>query len=252
MPESPPLPMPEASDACAVAPVGVAAEAARPPAGAAGWLDFFAVDFVAWPLFDFDLAALSFFVDFFFDAPAPPEWGAAPAGGAPPEGAGLGEGAGGGEGGAPPPAPGEGRPVPPDEGSPRETPPPSGRGARAARAARRGSTGGTSATLVPRSTSDGRPRQRLAVRRHQCLARDPHRRLIARLGVAIVAVAGAARGEVVEPAVTAGARRRGIGSGGHQPLDGPGRGLRVRRAAAGQRPASVAVLVVVEVVDTAA
>src|SRR4051794_37736953 len=113
MPESPPLLLPEASDACAVAPVGVAAEATRPPAGAAGWLDFFAVDFVAWPLFDFDLAALSFFVDFFFDAPAPPEWGAAPAVGAPLEVAGLGEVDGVGEGVAPPPAPGEAPPVPP-------------------------------------------------------------------------------------------------------------------------------------------
>src|SRR3954453_2994321 len=132
MPESPP-PLLEVSDAGDVAPVGAAAEAepARPPAGDAGWLDFFAVDFVAWPLFDFGLAALSFFVDFFFDGPAPAEWEAGPAVGAALEVAGLGEVDGVVVGAAPPPAPGEAPPVPPDDVPPEEPPPPVCRGARA-------------------------------------------------------------------------------------------------------------------------
>src|SRR4051794_29215334 len=91
MPESPPLPVAEASDAGAAVPVGAGAEGAvvPPPAGAAAWLDFFAVGFLEWLCFGFDLAALPFFVDPFFVAPPPAAWEAAPAVAAPLEVTGL-------------------------------------------------------------------------------------------------------------------------------------------------------------------
>ena len=111
----------------------------------------------------------------------------------------------------------------PSEPPPRRLAPPP----RAARSARRRGTAGE--------------RERLALERQQRLGGDPDRRLVARRRVAVVAVAGLAGGQVVEPLRRRSGPRR-VAPGRDQALDRPGGRLRVDEPAARERAAAVAAL----------
>ncbi len=98
----------------------------------------------------------------------------------------------------------------------------------------------------------GRDRERLAVERHQRLAGDPRRRLIACTRVADVTVGGDQRAQVVERRRPAGAADRArVDADGQQPLDRECRRLGVRAGARHAREAAVAVLLVPDVLDRA-
>src|SRR5207249_7023026 len=88
-------------------------------------------------------------------------------------------------------------------------------------------------------------RERLAKNGRQHLRCDPDGRRGVAAGVAIAPLGPSERGEIAESS------SRGPGAGGDEGLDGPGGGLRIRTAAAGELEAAVAVLEPAEIGEPA-